>query len=224
MHDLTIIATLAGALAVALVFGWITQRLGLSTLVGYMLAGIAVGPFTPGFVADTHLASQMAEIGVILLMFGVGLHFHPQDLLRVWRIAVPGAVAQSTVAAVAGWATARAFGWSPRRRHRVRDGARGGQHRRADAHAGRAGSVEHAGRPRRRRLADRGRPVHGRGARRAARARLRRRRPRGVARGLAIGIGKAAVFAVLYLGARHAAVRAGDGAYRAEPARRSCSR
>jgi CPA2 family monovalent cation:H+ antiporter-2 len=112
MHDLTIITTLAGGLAVALVFGWMTQRLGLSTLVGYMLAGIVVGPYTPGFVADANLASQMAEIGVILLMFGVGLHFHPQELLRVWRIAVPGAVAQSAVAAVAGWAAARAFGWS----------------------------------------------------------------------------------------------------------------
>ena len=104
MHDFSIIITLAGGLAVALVFGWVTQRLGLSTLVGYMLAGIVVGPYTPGFVADAGLASQMAEIGVILLMFGVGLHFHPQELIRVWRIAVPGAVAQSAVAALAGWA------------------------------------------------------------------------------------------------------------------------
>ena len=101
-----------GGLAAALVFGWLTQRLGLSTLVGYMLAGILVGPHTPGFVADVRLASQMAEIGVILLMFGVGMHFHPQELLRVWRIAVPGAIAQSVVATLAGWACARAFGWS----------------------------------------------------------------------------------------------------------------
>jgi CPA2 family monovalent cation:H+ antiporter-2 len=112
MHDLSLIVTLAGALAVALAFGWVTQRLGLSSLVGYMLAGIAVGPHTPGFVADAHLAAQMAEIGVILLMFGVGMHFHPGDLLRVWRIAVPGAIGQSAVAALAGWAAARAFGWS----------------------------------------------------------------------------------------------------------------
>jgi len=112
MHDLPLISTLAGGLAAALVFGWITQRLGLSTLVGYMLAGILVGPYTPGFVADTNLATQMAEIGVILLMFSVGMHFHPQELLRVWRIAVPGAVAQSAVATLAGWAAARAFGWS----------------------------------------------------------------------------------------------------------------
>jgi CPA2 family monovalent cation:H+ antiporter-2 len=112
MHDLSLIVTLAGALAVALAFGWATQRLGLSSLVGYMLAGIAVGPHTPGFVADTHLASEMAEIGVILLMFGVGMHFHPGELLRVWRIAVPGAIGQSAVAALAGWGAARAFGWS----------------------------------------------------------------------------------------------------------------
>jgi CPA2 family monovalent cation:H+ antiporter-2 len=112
MHDLSVIITLAGALAAALVFGAVTQRLGLSTLVGYMIAGVVVGPYTPGFVADTRLASQMAEIGVILLMFGVGLHFHPQELLRVWRIAVPGAIAQSAVAGIAGWALARAFGWN----------------------------------------------------------------------------------------------------------------
>jgi CPA2 family monovalent cation:H+ antiporter-2 len=112
MHDLSVIITLAGALAVALVFGGITQRLGLTTLVGYMLAGVVVGPYTPGFVADTRLAPQMAEIGVILLMFGVGMHFHPQELLRVWRIALPGAVAQSAVAGAAGWALARWFGWS----------------------------------------------------------------------------------------------------------------
>jgi CPA2 family monovalent cation:H+ antiporter-2 len=112
MHDLTLLITLAGGLAFALLFGWLTQRLGLSTLVGYMLAGILVGPHTPGFVADTSLAQQMAEIGVVLLMFGVGMHFHPQELLRVWRLALPGAVGQSLVAAVAGWALARAFGWS----------------------------------------------------------------------------------------------------------------
>jgi K+:H+ antiporter len=112
VHDLSVIVTLAGALAVALLFGALTQRLGLSTLVGYMLAGVVVGPYTPGFVADTRLASQMAEIGVILLMFGVGMHFHPQELLRVWRIALPGAVAQSAVAGAAGWAAARWLGWS----------------------------------------------------------------------------------------------------------------
>ena len=112
MHDIGIIITLAGALAVALAFGAFTRHVGLSTLVGYLIAGIAVGPYTPGFVADQRLASQLAEIGVILLMFGVGLHFHPQELLRVWRLAVPGAVAQSAVATAAGWALARSLGWS----------------------------------------------------------------------------------------------------------------
>jgi CPA2 family monovalent cation:H+ antiporter-2 len=112
MHDLTLLLTLAGGLAFALVFGALTRRIGLSTLVGYMLAGIVVGPFTPGFVADAGLASQLAEIGVILLMFGVGMHFHPQELLRVWKLAVPGAIAQSAVAGVAGWGLARYFGWS----------------------------------------------------------------------------------------------------------------
>jgi K+:H+ antiporter len=112
MHDLSIIVMLAAALAAALVMGWITQRIGLSTLVGYVIAGIIVGPYTPGYVADAQPAQQLAEIGVILLMFGVGMHFHPQELLRVWRIAVPGAVAQSAVAGLAGWAVARAVGWT----------------------------------------------------------------------------------------------------------------
>lgn len=112
MHDLTIIFMLTGALTSALALGWLTQRLGLSPLVGYLLAGIVVGPYTPGFVAEPELATQLAEIGVILLMFGVGLHFHPEELLRVWRVAVPGAVSQSVVATVLGYFTARGFGWT----------------------------------------------------------------------------------------------------------------
>jgi K+:H+ antiporter len=112
MPEVSAIATLAGALAIALVFGWISGRLGLSTLVGYMLAGIVVGPYTPGFVADPKLAGQLAEIGVILLMFGVGMHFHPEELLRVRRIVVPGAVMRTAIAAAAGWALAHSFGWS----------------------------------------------------------------------------------------------------------------
>lgn len=112
MHDLSVILTLTGGLAAALVFGAITRRLGLSSLVGYMLAGIAVGPHTPGFVADGRIASQMADIGVILLMFSVGMHFHPAELLRVWRVALPGAAVQSALAAAAGWGCARLFGWS----------------------------------------------------------------------------------------------------------------
>ena len=112
MHDITLITTLAGALGVALVLGALTRALKLSTLVGYLIAGVLVGPHTPGFVADPKLAAQLAEVGVVLLMFGVGLHFHPEELLRVWRIAVPGAIAQSAVAVAAGWALMRAFGWS----------------------------------------------------------------------------------------------------------------
>src|SRR5262245_25617390 len=112
MHgELDLILTLTAALAAALALGYVTQRLGLSPIVGYLLAGLVVGPSTPGFVADRHLAEQLAEVGVILLMFGVGLHFHLRELLAVRRIALPGAVIQSLVAtglgALAGWA----FGW-----------------------------------------------------------------------------------------------------------------
>src|SRR6185369_15510401 len=98
MHDLDLIATLTGGLAAALALGYVTHRIGLSPIVGYLLAGIVVSPNTPGFVADRHLAEQLAEVGVILLMFGVGLHFHLEDLLAVRRIAVPGAVIQSLAA------------------------------------------------------------------------------------------------------------------------------
>jgi CPA2 family monovalent cation:H+ antiporter-2 len=93
MHNLDLILTITGGLAAALALGYLTQRLGLSPLVGYLPGGIAVGPHTPGFVANWELAEQLAEIGVILLMFGVGLHFHLKDLLAVRRIALPGAVA-----------------------------------------------------------------------------------------------------------------------------------
>src|SRR5690349_8564446 len=92
-HNLDLILTLTGGLIAALVFGFITQRLKLSPIVGYLLAGIAVGPFTPGFVAHTEIAEQFAELGVILLMFGVGLHFHVKELLAVRNIAIPGALA-----------------------------------------------------------------------------------------------------------------------------------
>jgi CPA2 family monovalent cation:H+ antiporter-2 len=103
---------LAGGLSAALALGYLTFRLGLSPIVGYLLAGIAVGPHTPGFVADQHMAEQLAEVGVILLMFGVGLHFNVRELLSVQRIALPGAVFQCAVSAVCGVGFARAFGWS----------------------------------------------------------------------------------------------------------------
>jgi len=111
MHAYDLILTLTGGLGVALVLGYFTQRLGLSPIVGYLLAGILVGPYTPGFVADASLAEQLAEIGVILLMFGVGLQFHIEELLAVRHVAIPGAVAQSTVAMVLGAVLARALGW-----------------------------------------------------------------------------------------------------------------
>ena len=111
MHAYDLILTLAGGLGAALVLGYITQRLGLSPIVGYLLAGTLVGPHTPGFVADVALAEQLAEVGVILLMFGVGLQFHVEELLAVRNVAVPGAVAQSTVATVLGAVVARTFGW-----------------------------------------------------------------------------------------------------------------
>jgi CPA2 family monovalent cation:H+ antiporter-2 len=111
MHDLPLIATLAGGLGAALVAGYITERLHLSPIVGYLLAGIAVGPHTPGFIADTHLAEQLAEVGVILLMFGVGLQFHLDELLAVRRVAIPGAVAQSVAATALGAGVAHLFGW-----------------------------------------------------------------------------------------------------------------
>jgi len=112
MHDLDLILTLAGGLGAALVLGYVTQRLSLSPIVGYLLAGTLVGPHTPGFVADGAMAEQLAEVGVILLMFGVGLQFHVEELLAVKHVAIPGAVAQSAVATALGAAIAHALGWT----------------------------------------------------------------------------------------------------------------
>ncbi len=95
MSELTVITTFTAGLAAALVFGFIAQRLKIAPIVGYVLAGVFIGPFTPGFVADRHVADQFAEIGVILLMFGVGLRFHLHELLATWRVAVFGALLQS---------------------------------------------------------------------------------------------------------------------------------
>src|SRR5207245_6912504 len=111
-HDSSLIATIAVGLTYALVCGFIAARLHLSPLVGYLLAGVAVGPFTPGFVADIKLAGELAEIGVILLMFGVGMHFSISDLLAVRSIALPGAVAQIVAATALCAATDLAWGWS----------------------------------------------------------------------------------------------------------------
>lgn len=112
MHtNIDLIMTLTGCLAAALALGYITQRLGLSPIVGYLLAGVAVGPNTRGYVADRHLAEQLGEVGVILLMFGVGLQFHIKELLAVRRIAIPGAIFQSFAATVLGAVMGWSFGW-----------------------------------------------------------------------------------------------------------------
>ena len=112
MHNYDLILTLAGGLCAATVFGYFTHRLQLSPIVGYLIAGVLVGPYTPGFVADASLAEQLAEIGVILLMFGVGLTFHLDELIAVRGVALPGAIAQSTIATALGALMALGLGWS----------------------------------------------------------------------------------------------------------------
>ena len=111
MHGLDLIVTLTGGLVAALIGGYLTQRLKLSPIVGYILAGLVVGPYTPGFVADRHVAEQLAEVGVILLMFGVGLQLHIEDLLAVKRVAIPGAIFQSLVATAIGAFVVERAGW-----------------------------------------------------------------------------------------------------------------
>jgi CPA2 family monovalent cation:H+ antiporter-2 len=111
-HPNSLIVTLVAGLGLAFVFGVIANRIRLSPLVGYLLAGVVLGPFTPGYVADQAMAPQLAEVGVILLMFGVGLHFSLSDLLEVRRIAVPGALGQLVVTTLLGFGLARLLGWS----------------------------------------------------------------------------------------------------------------
>ena len=111
-HDTSLIATIVMGLVLAFAGGFVAIRLKLPPLVGYLLAGVAVGPFTPGFVGDTGLANQLAEIGVILLMFGVGLHFSIKDLISVRKIAIPGALAQIAVATLLGAGLAHFWGWT----------------------------------------------------------------------------------------------------------------
>ncbi len=111
-HDTSLIDIIAVVLAVAFILGTLAQKVKLSPLVGYLLAGVCVGPFTPGFVADQTIANQLSELGVMLLMFGVGLHFSLDDLMEVKWIAVPGALAQIVVATLLGWALAWSMGWS----------------------------------------------------------------------------------------------------------------
>src|SRR6187402_1305596 len=110
MHDLPLISTIAAAFTAAWLLGLFTQWLKLSPIVGYLLAGVLIGPHTPGFVGDVHLAQQLAEVGVILLMFGVGLHFHLKDLIAVKNVAIPGAIGQSLIATVLAMVVFSAFG------------------------------------------------------------------------------------------------------------------
>lgn len=111
-HDTPLITTIVAGLGLAFIFGVLAHRLRLPPIAGYLLAGVVIGPFTPGYVADQKLADQLAELGVILLMFGVGLHFSLKDLLSVKAIAIPGAMAQIAVATLAGMGLAWAMGWS----------------------------------------------------------------------------------------------------------------
>jgi len=112
MHESGLLLTLTYSLAAALTLGFVTQRLGLSPIVGYLLAGLIVGPYTPGFVADRNVASEFAEIGIILMMFGVGLHFHMKDLMAVRHVAILGALGQSAAATLLGAFAGREFGWT----------------------------------------------------------------------------------------------------------------
>lgn len=111
-HNVTLISTIAAGFGLALIFGFIAERFKLSALVGYLVAGILIGPTTPGFIADAHIASQLSEIGVMLLMFGVGLHFSIDDLMAVRRIAIPGAIVQMTFATLLGMYLSHWWGWS----------------------------------------------------------------------------------------------------------------
>src|SRR5688572_27795745 len=112
MHDISLITTIALGLTAALLLGLLAKWLRLSPIVGYLVAGILIGPHTPGFVGDAKIAGQLAEIGVILLMFGVGLHFSLKDLMAVRLVAVPGALGQSTAATLACALLAVSLGWS----------------------------------------------------------------------------------------------------------------
>src|SRR6186713_1078509 len=112
IHETSLIALLAIGFVLALLFGLVASILRVSPIVGYLVAGICVGPFTPGFVADSGLANQLSEIGVILLMFGVGLHFSIKDLMSVRYIALPGAIAQIATATAIGAGMAHLLGWS----------------------------------------------------------------------------------------------------------------
>ena len=112
MHEVTLLINIAVALVVAFFGGLIARRIGLPTIVGYMLAGIAIGPFTPGFVGDTETISQLAELGVIFLMFGVGLHFSINDFWKVRSVALPGALGRMALTTLLGFGLSQLWGWT----------------------------------------------------------------------------------------------------------------
>lgn len=110
-HELPLVSTIAVGFTAAFICGLIASKLRLSPIVGYLIAGILIGPYTPGVMADAKIAEELSELGILLLMFGVGLHFSVRDLLSVWRIALPGAIVQIAVATLLGWAVASFWGW-----------------------------------------------------------------------------------------------------------------
>src|SRR5262245_52266570 len=111
-HATPLMSTIVIGLVLAFALGTLAQRLSISPLVGYLLAGVVMGPFTPGYIADQNLANELAELGIILLMFGVGLHFSLKDLLSVRAIAIPGAVVQIVAATLLGMALGWLLGWN----------------------------------------------------------------------------------------------------------------
>src|SRR4030042_754475 len=112
MHDVPLLINITLALVVAFFGGVAARRVGLPTIVGYLLAGIMIGPFTPGFVGDIETIQQLAELGVIFLMFGVGLHFSFNDLWRVRDVAIPGALIHTAIASLLGFGLTQLWGWS----------------------------------------------------------------------------------------------------------------
>ena len=175
MHHTPLLSTIVVGIVLAFAFGAIAHRLKASPLVGYLLAGVVIGPFTPGFVADQTIANELSEIGVILLMFGVGLQFSLEELLSVRAIAVPGALVQIVVASALGAGLAHAARLVARRRPHLRPRAVGRQHRGRAALLAGAAPARHRARPHRGRLAGGRGPRNGAGA--GVRAGARRPEP-----------------------------------------------
>src|SRR5690606_19371748 len=113
MHDITLLINIVLALVIAFFCGSIARRIGLPTIAGYLIAGIVLGPFTPGFIGDTDIITQLAELGVIFLMFGVGLHFSLADLWKVRTVAIPGALGQMFLMTMLAYGLSQWWGWSP---------------------------------------------------------------------------------------------------------------